>query len=355
MELAVGEVNARGGVLGRKLELIVRNDNGNAGDAVRLADELIGREKVDVLTGSMLSHIGLALSDFARQRRMFFLASEALTDRLVWESGNRYTFRLRTSTYMQVSMLVQEAAKLGKRRWALIYPNYEYGRSAVTTFKAQLKAAQPNVEFVSEQAFPLGKLDAGPVVEAIAAARPDAIFNATFASDLARFVREGNTRGLFKGRSVVSLLTGEPEYLDPLKDEAPEGWIVTGYPWYGIDTPEHNRFTTAYRNRYGDYPRLGSVIGYATIEAIVAGVAKAKSTDTEQLIAAFRGLTFDTPLGKVTFRSSDHQSTLGAYVGVLVKEGGAGRMRSFVYKDGAAHLPPESDVRRLRPADSGPP
>ncbi len=136
-------------------------------------------------------------------------------------------------------MLVPEAAKLKKKRWAVVYPNYEYGTSAVAAFKTLLKAVQPDVEFVAEQAPPLGRVDAGAVVQALADAKPDAIFNVLFGADLSKFVREGNTRGLFQGREVVSVLTGEPEYLDPLRDEAPNGWIVTGYPWYGIQTPAH--------------------------------------------------------------------------------------------------------------------
>ena len=127
-------------------------------------------------------------------------------------------------------MLVPEAAKLHKKRWAIVYPNYEYGQSAAADFKAMLKKLQPGVEFVAEQAPPLGKIEAGAVVQALADAKPDAIFNVLFGADLTKFVREGNTRGLFKDRAVVSLLTGEPEYIEPLKDEAPVGWIVTGYP-----------------------------------------------------------------------------------------------------------------------------
>ncbi len=199
MELAVEQINAAGGVNGKKLELVIRDDNGNPGDAVRMAEELVSREKVDLLTGSFLSHVGLALTDFAKQRKVFFLAGEPLTDKIVWENGNHYTFRLRTSTYMQVAMLVPEAAKLKKKRWALVYPNYEYGQSSVASFKKLLKEAQPDVEFVAEQATPLGKVDAGSVVQALADAKPDAIFNVLFAADLSKFVREGNTRGLFKG------------------------------------------------------------------------------------------------------------------------------------------------------------
>src|SRR5213080_1947793 len=90
MELAVEEINAGGGVLGRPLELVTRDDNGNAGDAVRVAEELLAREKVDALMGTFSSAVGLAVADFARQRRAFFLAAEPLTDKIVWESGNKY-------------------------------------------------------------------------------------------------------------------------------------------------------------------------------------------------------------------------------------------------------------------------
>ena len=111
-------------------------------------------------------------------------------------------------------------------------------------------------------------------------------------------MREGNTRGTFKNRIVVSLLSGEPEYLDPLKDESPVGWIVTGYPWDKINTPEHKAFVAAYQKKYNDYPRLGSIVGYATMKSLAAGIAKAGSTDTEKLIAAFRGLKVDSPFGR---------------------------------------------------------
>ena len=351
MELAIEELNAAGGINGKKVQLIIRDDNANPGDAVRAAEELVSREKVDVLTGSFLSNIGLALTDFAKQKKFFFLAAEPLTDKIVWQNGNRYTFRLRTSTYMQVAMLVPEAAAMKKKRWAVVYPNYEYGQSAAATFKTLLKAAQPDVEFVAEQAPPLGKVDSGSVVQAMADAKPDAIFNVLFGADLSKFVREGNTRGLFQGREVVSLLTGEPEYLDPLKEETPNGWVVTGYPWYGIQTPEHKAFFLAYHGKYKDYPRLGSVVGYSAIKSLAEGIKKAKSTDTEKLITAFRGLNVTTPFGPVVFRPEDHQSTMGAYVGRTKNEGGKGVMVDYRYIDGAKVQPSNAEVKKMRAAD----
>ncbi len=141
MELALAEVNAGGGVLGRPLEIVSRDDNGTPGDAVRVAEELTSREKVVMLIGTFPSNVGLAVADFAKQRKIPFLAAEPLTDKIVWEGGNKYTFRLRASTFMQTAMLVPEAAKLQKKRWAIVYPNYEYGQSATTAFKKQMNCS----------------------------------------------------------------------------------------------------------------------------------------------------------------------------------------------------------------------
>jgi branched-chain amino acid transport system substrate-binding protein len=351
-ELALEQINAAGGLLGRRVEVIARDDAGKPDDAVRHATELVSSEKADLLAGTFLSNVGLAVSDFALRNKVLFVASEPLTDALVWEKGNRYTFRLRPSTYMQSAMLVEEAVKLPARRWVTIAPNYEYGQSAVASFKALLKARRPDVEFVAEQWPALGKLEAGSTVQAVLAARPEAVFNVTFGADLARLVREGNLRGLFPRVPTVSLLSGEPEYLDVLKDETPKGWIVTGYPWDQIDTPEHAKFFNAYYKRYEDNPRLGSVVGYAAMQAIFAAVAKARSVDTEKLIAALRGLNFDTPFGPVLMRSLDQQSTMGAYVGKLDVRAGKGTMVDWRYADGARYLPSDEEVRRRRPSEA---
>jgi branched-chain amino acid transport system substrate-binding protein len=350
-KLALEEINASGGVLGRPLEVISRDDGGTPADAVTVANELVAREGVVMLAGTLLSNVGLAVSDFAHQHDVVFLAAEPLSDSLVWGQGNPQTFRLRPGTYVQAAMLAEEAAKLDARRWVTVAPNYEYGKSAVEAFRKLLKERRPDVEFVGEQWPALFKIDAGATVEALAAAEPDAIFNVTFGSDLAKFVREGELRGLFEDRPVVSVLSGEPEWIDSLGAEAPEGWIVTGYPWYAIDTEAHSAFRAAYQAKYDDYPRLGSVVGYSTMHAIAKAIETAGSTETDDLIAAFRGMELGTPLGPITFRASDQQSTMGTYVGRLTVRDGMPRMVDWRYGDGAAYLPDEAAVDKLRPAN----
>jgi len=350
-ELAVEQINASGGVLnGRPLEIISRDDAGKPGMALNAANELVRRENVVMLSGTFLSHVGLAVSDYAAKHKVVFLASEPLTDAITWSKGNPYTFRLRPSTYMQTAILAREAAKLPAKRWATIAPNYEYGQSAVENFKTLLKDLRPDVEFVGEQWPALFKLDAGSTVEALKQTKPDAIFNVTFSSDLSKFVREGTARGLFKDRQVVSLLTGEPDYLVPLGKETPNGWIVTGYPWESIDTPEHKAYVKAYQAKYNENPKMGTLVGYNMALGIKAVLDKAGSTDRDALLAAFKDLTYTSPSGPITFRASDHQSTMGAWVGTTKMEDGKGKMVDWRYVDGNDVLPNAEEVKKLRPA-----
>ncbi|MGF1474645.1 MAG: ABC transporter substrate-binding protein [Geminicoccaceae bacterium] len=348
--LAIEEINATGGVAGHELALISRDDAGEPGEAIRIAEEMVTKDGVALISGSLFSHVGLALSSFAEQREVLYLAAEPLADALVWEKGNDFTFRLRPSTFMQASMLAEVAAEKDAVRWATIAPNYAYGKDAVASFKQVLKSLKPEVEFVTEQWPALFQIDAGAEAQALAAAAPDAIFNVTFGNDLAKFVREGTDRGLFDDRLVVGLLTGEPEYLDPLEDEAPEDWLVTGYPWDKIETPEHRRFVEAYGARWdGDYPRVGTLVGYNTMLAIAAMLEKTGGdTVTSSMIAAMKGLTFATPVGEVTFREIDHQSTMGTFVGYSVVEDGRGTMRDWYYAPGENYLPSDDEVRELR-------
>ena len=350
MQMAQDEINAAGGVMGgRPVEFIFRDDGASPSDAARVAEDLLTRENVAFIAGTFLSNVGLAVADVAARRQRLFLATEPLTDALTMHQGNPYTFRVRPSTFMQTRMLAEAVRGRPVRRWAIVAPNYEYGQSAAAAFKRLIVEAIPGAEIVAEQYPALGRPDAGPTVGALSRARPDGIFNVLFGADLIPFVREGQIRGLFENRTVVSLLTGEPEYLLPLGAEAPTGWIVTGYPVEQITTPPaHRAFFDAYRARFSDIPRLGSLLGYVTAQMVKAMFDRARSTDTDAMMAALRGLVTETIAGPVTMRAIDQQSTLGAWVGETAVEGGRGVMRNWRYEDGADHMFPEAEVRAAR-------
>jgi branched-chain amino acid transport system substrate-binding protein len=350
VEMAVEEINAAGGLLGRRVEVLFRDDKGSPAEAVKHAQELLFAEKVHLLAGTFLSNVGLAVSDFARQNKTLFVAAEPLTEALTWSQGHRYAFRVRPNTYSQGWMLAERAAKLPYRQWAVIGPNYEYGRRAWETFWARLKELKPEVQLVGEYWPTLGKIEPSGYVTALLGQQPEAVYVSLFGSDWIAFAREAGKRGLFQKAFFVGILLGEPEYMDPLKLEAPQGMLVTGYPWYDIPTPAHKEFVAKFNRRTDRTPVVGSLVGYITFLSIFEAIRKAGSTDTEKLVAALEGLKVETPIGPITFRAFDHQSTMGAWVGTtkLDAKRGVGVMVNWEYIPGEKVLPSEAEVRKMR-------
>jgi branched-chain amino acid transport system substrate-binding protein len=350
VEMAVEETNAQGGLLGRRVDVVFRDDKGNPAEAIKYAQELVVAERVSLLAGTYLSNVGLAVSDFAKMRKTLFVAAEPLSEAITWSQGHRYVFRVRPNTYQQGRMLAERAARLPYRKWAVIGPNYEYGRRAWETFWARLKERKPDVEAVGEHWPTLGKLEPGGYVTALLSQQPEAVYVSLFGSDWLAFAREGRSRGLFQKTFTVGILLGEPEYLDPLGLEAPEGMLVTGYPWYGITLPAHRAFVEKFTQRTGRHPVAGALVGYITFQSIFEAIRKAQSTDTEKLVAALESLKVETPIGPITYRPFDHQSTMGAWVGTtkLDPARGVGVMAEWEYVPGEKVLPSEAEVRRMR-------
>ena len=350
VEMAVEEINAKGGALGRKIEVVFRDDKGQPAEAVKHAQELVANEKVALMAGTFLSNVGLAVSDWAKQNKALFVAAEPLTEALTWSKGHDHVFRVRPNTYEQGRMLAEKAGKMKYVKWATIGPNYEYGKRAWETFRDRLKELKPELQVVGEHWPTLGKLEAGPFVTAILNQNPDALYVSLFGSDWLAFVREAGKRGLFQKTFVVGILLGEPEYIDPLKLEAPEGMLVTGYPWYDIQSAAHKEWVARFTKQTDHTPVLGSLVGYVTYVSIAEAIRKAGSTDTDKLVAALRGLKVETPVGPIIFRASDGQSTMGAWVGTtkLDAKRGVGIMTNWEYVPGERVLPSDDEVKKLR-------
>jgi branched-chain amino acid transport system substrate-binding protein len=347
-EMALGIINDRGGLDGRKLEIVASDDGGDPAQAVRLATELVDDHKVDLIAGGYSSETGLALSAFALQRKALYVAGAPRTGALIWAKGNRFTYRVAPSTFMLAAMLVDTAFTLPAKTWVTLAPDDDDGRSAVTWFRKLLSGKRPDVRFVGEQWVAPGRIDAG-VVNALGQPGPDAIFNATLGSDLVAFARQGNAAGLFHGRTVASMQTGDPEYLDPLGDQAVPGWLVTGYPWSFADEPSNKQFVADFTARYQTPPTMAAVVGAAMVNAIESGILKSGGTDPEKMATGFADATFTSAFGICRFRTVDHQSTLGSYVGRVATQNGHGGMVDWRYVDGASVMPPDDLVRQMRP------
>jgi branched-chain amino acid transport system substrate-binding protein len=339
--LAEEELNAAGGVNGRAIEVVSRDDAARADEALRHAEELVANEKVEVLMGGFTSSVSVALADFAHRRRMVYVAASSLTDELTGRTGNRYTFTLRPSGRMQASALLREAVGLKKKRWAIVFPHNMYSYAAIETFRTRLMKEDLDVDAVYDQVVPLGQIDAWGVVRWMEEHDVQAVLSFLFGADLKEFIAAARESGLLERVQVLNLLAGQPENLAFLKDSAPEGWWVTGYPVNEIDYGAHPRFVAQYRKRWGESPAAGSLYGYTALMAIAHALRRAESTDAEKLVEAFEALRVPSPIGVLQWRK-DHRSTLGIFVGQLSNIGEEPSMVRWRYESGARHLPPES-------------
>ena len=283
-----------------------------------------------------------------------FVAAEPLTEALTWSKGHDYVVRLRPNTYEQGRMLADKAGKMKYVKWATIGPNYEYGKRAWETFRDRLKELKPDVQMVGEHWPTLGKIEPGPLVTAILNQNPDALYVSLFGSDWLAFVREAQKRGLFQKTFVVGILLGEPEYIDPLKLEAPEGMLVTGYPWYDVKTAGAQGVGGALHQARRQDPgaRLDHRLHHLPLDRR-GHQEGGRHRDTDKLVAAFKGLKVETPMGPITFRASDGQSTMGAWVGTtkLDPKRGVGIMVNHEYVPGEKVLPTEEEAKKLRPGN----
>jgi branched-chain amino acid transport system substrate-binding protein len=315
---------------------------------VRLANELVLNEKVDLLAGTFLSPVALAVANYANEQKVVFVAAEALTNQLTWEKGSRYVFRVRNPMSMLTQMLVNKAITLKCSRWAGLGPINEAISDMMNEFKATMPTKRADFVWTGELYFPNQKFNPGSSITRLEDMKPQCLLNGTYGPDLIKFAREGKTLGFFDQVQVVSVLSGEPEYMDPLGADTPVGWWVTGFP-LDDDRPALKKFKDDYTALFKETPRFGSLIGYITVETIAAGIARAGSTATDKLIEGLKGATFQSPIGELTMRAGDHQLTLGSWVGQLALKDDKPVMVNWQFIDGKDVLPSEADGAKRRP------
>lgn len=344
LELAVDEINEEGGVRGEQIILLTRDDQKMPNIAVDAAKELIHGEGVCCILGGGTGLGTVALAHVAESEGVLLLAPLLIGNDFFNESSNRYTFKLRPSAYVQAAMLASEAAGRHKKHWATIASNSAYGREVVAAFKAVLGRMRRDVTFVKELWLDPLQRESRQYEEfarALATSRAEGILTALNVWEVERFVSAIGDSSFFNERLVVGPLLGNPESLDRMSGHTPEGWLVTGYPWYEIEffqSPSHYSFVQRYQRRYGTHPRMASLLGHTAGHVIAAAIAKAGGTEVERIVEAMESLEFEGPSGPFIFRREDHQSTMGAYVGWTQVERGRGRMVRWKYLDGRDYL-----------------
>lgn len=309
LQLAADELNAKGGILGRKVQVIVADEEGKPEVAAREARRLILDEKVDFLVGLDSSSSVLAVADVVKQHQKILVVTHAATPKLTGENWNKYVFRVNNDARMDAWGAAQLAAKLPYKRWANIGPDYEFGRVSWSDFFGKLKELKPDVENVGEAYPPLGAPDYTSHITNILRAKPEAVFSTVWGGDLVTFIRQAKGFGFFDQIKLFMDPVGASlSVLVPLGKEMPENQLLSTRYWFlHQQTDANKKFVEAYRQKFNEYPDYVAQEGYAAMNLIAAAAQKVGALDTEKLVTALEGLSFDAPEGKKTIRPEDHQ------------------------------------------------
>jgi branched-chain amino acid transport system substrate-binding protein len=329
-EMAVAEINAKGGVLGRKLELMSRDSKANADEAVRLARELIIKNSVDFLAGTLTSAEAPAVSTVAKENKIVFVAPTAkLTELTLPPQLHPYIVRVASNTEVEGIAGASLMAKwTDVKTVATIAPDYAYGRDSIGSFVDKIKKLRPDIQIVDQEWPKLGEADFTPFITAQMGKKPDAVYCSLFAGDFVTFTKEATPLGYYKAiknRLVDGGEVGTVDEAQALGSNYPYGIIANAYDpviWGGAGEPaEHKAFETNLqafmKSKYGSG---WAIVGYESIEALADGIKKAGNTKGDDVAKAMVGLTMDTPVGKRTFNATSHETLSPEYWGTMVKD-----------------------------------
>ncbi|MHB8109066.1 MAG: ABC transporter substrate-binding protein [Syntrophorhabdaceae bacterium] len=350
-KLAVTKINAQGGILGKKVEYTWRDEKFKPDIGLAMAKELVLKEKVDILMGTINSATALAISDFVKKEKIPFFVTFAKSEKIIGEKGHRYIFNMNEHTEMAGKAAAIALAKKPYVKYWIAGDDYEYGHAIADAVWNNLKKLKPSAQKVGETWWKVGEADFTPYITQILAAKPDFIIVATGGSGMVNFQKAAKATGLSQKIPFYQHTATELSVLAPQGQNAPEGVYGTAnYFFYYPDTPQNRAFVADFKKTYNRNPRIGALYGYMTAQFIAEGYKKAGKIDKEKFVNALEGMAIDSPVGKLEIRKCDHQLLLPMYFGVTKKDPKydflvAGNIETIQGKD---YVPSCEDVLKLR-------
>lgn len=316
--MIMDKVNASGGILGNKVEILTRDDGNKVDVGLSEAKELIMKEQVDLMVGTINSALSLVVSDLCKKEKVPFLVTLGKSDNITEADGHRYVFSVNENTAMIGKAAAFALAKRPFVKYWIGGSDYEYGHALANSLWKNLKKLKPEVELLGESWWKMGEPDFTPYITAITNAKPDCLIAATGGRDSVPFLKAAKATGL--NTQIPIYMHTATDLVKPLGLDAPEGIIATcNYHSYFPDTPENREFVKEFSAKFHREPNIGGLSGYLAAEFIIKAYQKAGKVDNEKFIDAMEGLNIPSPVGNVTMRAFDHQVIMPMYLGVTKK------------------------------------
>ena len=320
-KLALEEINKQG-VLGGKIEFTTRDTKFKVDIALNMAKELVMRENVDVLVGTINSGAALAVSDaVAKKEKIPFIVWISKSEKITGEKGHRYVFSTADNTAMGGKAGGVGLAKKPYLKYWIAGDDYSYGHDIGDAAWRNLKTLKPEVEKIGESWWKIGEPDLVPYFTSIIGAKPDAVIFCTGGASMTNCLKAIKSTGMTTKMATWIHTAIDHAELKPLGAEAPEGVLGTiQYLFYYPETPENKAFVKAFQAAYGSPPGFPAFNAYLTAHFIADAFRKAGAIDKEKFIDALEGLKVKNPVGgMVEMRACDHQAVYPMYFGATKK------------------------------------
>jgi branched-chain amino acid transport system substrate-binding protein len=350
VDLFIEEINSAGGVLGKKLELVVRDAQLKPDVGATMARELILNEKCDYLLGGTSSGVGLAITKVANEFKKILVIHTCNSEALTTTDFQPYMFQVVPNTGIEGRGIALYLSQKPYKRYGYIGPDYTYGHTQWESFKKDLTKLKPDVEILEPVWVKVGETNYSSYIPNLMAQNPEVVYSSLWGGGLSSFIKQATPYGLFKKASITSLF--ELDMLKAMGKDMPEGLLgYTRCPFYAIDTPEMKAFVKKYYEKYKDYPSDWAILAYEGLAVLTEAIKKANSADPEDVVKVIGGLQFRSLRGDRYIRPEDHMANVGIYVGYTTKDP---NYKDFLIMKDVVEIPAEKvwlsveEVKRLQ-------
>jgi branched-chain amino acid transport system substrate-binding protein len=339
-QMAIEELNAKGGIMGRKVESIERDDKLNPATASSTMKELITKDKVDIVLGGLASSVGLAMSEVSKQEKVVYISTIPKSIQITTDKLHKYVFRTSANTDQEGEAMAILAGKNKLSKICHLELDYAYGNDLeVGILKAMPKHA-PDAKIVLTLKPKLGATDFNPFIPQVMAAGCDGVLSGLWGPHFVSWVKQAAPLGFFnKIKWISGGEVGSHEIAGELKGEYPDNVISNTYElWYKGNDPSHKEFQAKLAKKLNtqETPQWAA-LGYIGVMYAAAAMEKAKSTDPDKVAEALEGLSIGTPVGKLTIDPKTHQANIGQFWGPMVKKPD----RAYRMMDPAEYIQPK--------------
>lgn len=322
-QLAIEELNAKGGIMGRKVESLERDDKLNPSAASSTMKELITKDKVDIVVGGLSSAVGLAMSEVSKQEKVVYISTIPKTIQMTTDKLHKYVFRTASNTDFEGDTMSLLAGRYKLNKLCNLQLDYAYGNDLEAGILKTMAKNAPNAKIVLTLKPKLGATDFNPFIPQVMSAGCDGVLSGLWGPHFVSWVKQAKPLGFFdKIKWISGGEVASHEIAGELKGEYPDNVISNTYElWYHANDPSHKEFQAKLAKKLNtqETPQW-ALLGYVGVMYTAAAMEKAKSTEADKVAAALEGLTIKTPVGPLTIDPKSHQANMGQFWGPMVKK-----------------------------------